>query len=310
MQRIRWGLCCLFKEAPIKFRTTTVTFALKLKERDQTALIYLSQIINDNLDALAAAILYCAKHGIGSFRINSQLLPIFTHAIAGYQIEMLPQSELIFEKFEKCKKLAIKHHMRLTFHPDQFVILNSPLAHVVENSLKELEYHGLIAELLGADVINIHGGGMYGDKKSALKRFEENFYKLSDRVKERLTVENDDKCFTPLDLLPLCQKIKIPLVYDVHHHRCLMDSFSIAEASQSAFETWKREPLFHISSPLEGWSGPRPQRHHDYIDIIDFPACWLNCQDFTLEVEAKAKEVAVAKLYQEVQLLQAQREIV
>ena len=84
-------------------------------------------------------------------------------------------------------------------------------------------------------------------------------------------------------------------MYDVHHHRCHSDSLSIEQATQRALATWRREPLFHISSPLEGWDGPKPQRHHDFIDMPDFPLCWRGL-DITIEVEAKAKELAVRKL--------------
>jgi len=87
------------------------------------------------------------------------------------------------------------------------------------------------------------------------------------------------------------------LVYDVHHHRCCPDSLSVAEATAAARATWNREPLFHISSPLEGWTGPKPERHHDYIDPKDFPAAWRGW-DLTVEVEAKAKELAVTRLQQ------------
>jgi UV DNA damage endonuclease len=110
-----------------------------------------------------------------------------------------------------------------------------------------------------------------------------------------LTVENDDKVFTPADLLPICRDRGIPLVYDVHHHRCLPDGWSIGAATAAAMETWNREPLFHISSPLAGWSGPQPRRHHDYIDIDDFPDAW-RAMRLTVEVEAKAKELAVLRL--------------
>jgi UV DNA damage endonuclease len=98
-----------------------------------------------------------------------------------------------------------------------------------------------------------------------------------------------------VDLLPICQKAGIPLVYDVHHHRCHPDTLTIEEATTQAIATWQREPLFHISSPLEGWSGPKPERHHDFIDPSDFPACWKPLA-ITVEVEAKAKEVAVLQL--------------
>ena len=59
--------------------------------------------------------------------------------------------------------------------------------------------------------------------------------------------------------------------------------------------TWNREPMFHISSPLEGWDGLKPERHHDFINLKDFPVFWHDL-DQTVEVEAKAKEVAVLKL--------------
>jgi UV DNA damage endonuclease len=69
----------------------------------------------------------------------------------------------------------------------------------------------------------------------------------------------------------------------------------VEEATEAARHTWAREPLFHISSPLKGWQGPYPERHHDYIDPKDFPSAWRGCK-LTVEVEAKAKELAVARL--------------
>jgi len=295
---IRWGLCCTFREAPIKFRTATAAYVAKLKAAEQ--LKYLSKIAVDNLHALEQSLSFCKAHQIGSFRINSQFLPLYTHPKVGYRIEDLPDADEILPKFEHCKSIAQQHSIRLTFHPDQFVVLNSPHTAVVKSSIQELEFHGFLAELLGVDVINIHAGGAYGNKPEALLRLVENLAALSSKVRTRLTFENDDKTFSPQDLLPLCQEQKIPLVYDVHHHRCLKDGLSIEEASKLAYATWNREPLFHISSPLEGWKGSKPERHHDYIDIKDFPACWLQFKALTLEVEAKAKEFAVEKLRHEV----------
>ena len=75
---------------------------------------------------------------------------------------------------------------------------------------------------------------------------------------------------------------------------------SAKEATEQAIATWKREPMFHISSPIEGWHGPKPERHHDFIDVKDFPKCWRDL-DLTVEVEAKAKEVAVLKLKKELE---------
>jgi UV DNA damage endonuclease len=292
-QGLRLALCCQFANEPIAFRTTTATSLLRLQpaeRRQKLALLCL-----ENAAALEASLRYCAAHGIGGFRILSTILPVKTHPTAGYAIDELPGADAIVAAFRRCGATAAELGIRTTFHPDQFVVLNSPRADVVEKSLEDLEYHAEVAEWVGADVINIHGGGAYGDKQAALDRFARTLDRLSDRARSRLTVENDDKIFTPSDLLPLCRANGLPLVYDVHHHRCLADDLSVRDATDAAIATWNREPLFHISSPIDGWSGPRPERHHDAIDVADFPTEWLGLTA-TIDVEAKAKEIAVLKL--------------
>jgi UV DNA damage endonuclease len=176
--------------------------------------------------------------------------------------------------------------------------MNSPDPAVVARSVADLLAHAEMAEWTHADTINIHAGGAYGDKRAALDRLERNLERLPTRVGSRLALENDDRTFTPADLLPVCRRSGIPMVYDVHHHRCNPDGQSVESATRAARKTWNREPLFHISSPIEGWEGTRPERHHDYIDIADFPAAWLRLP-VTVEVEAKAKELAVARLRDE-----------
>ncbi len=293
---IRLGLCCMFRDQPIKFFTTTATSISKMKRPD--ALKKLGRLCLENADALMASLQFCADNGIGCFRINSQILPIKTHLNCGYQVDELPEGEEIVRRFRKCGAFVKKHKLRTCFHPDQFVVLNSNRPDVVESSVQELEYQAEVAEWVGADVINIHGGGAYGDRPKALAEFARNLERLSSRVRERLTVENDDKTYTPNDLLPLCKAEDIPLVYDVHHHRCNPDELSIEQATKKALATWNREPMFHISSPLEGWDGRKPERHHDFIDVRDFPECWRR-KKLTVEVEAKAKEVAVGRLLTE-----------
>ena len=168
---------------------------------------------------------------------------------------------------------------------------------MIQNAIEDLEYHSALSQLVGADVINIHMGGAYDDKASAIKRFEKNFKKLSEGVQKRLTLENDDKIYSPEEILPVCKNLNIPFVYDVHHHRCLPDHLSIEKATNKTLTTWNREPLLHISSPLEGWDKPKPFRHHDFINPKDFPECWKKLDHLTIEIEAKAKEIAIKKLY-------------
>lgn len=293
---MRFGLCCLFLNEPVSFRTTTAKALSALGRDDQ--LRKLSGICQDNASNLLLALETVQRLGIGAFRIMSPLFPRMTHPAVGYSLAELPDGSAIAGLLDTCRGFAMQHDIRLSFHPDQFVVLSSPHPAVVTNSIRELEYQAGLAEALGADVINIHAGGVYGDKLAALQRFGEVFPDLPDSVKSRLTLENDDVSYTVRDLLPVCERLSIPLVYDVHHHRCNPDGLSVEEATNLAGATWRRrgrEQYCHVSSPRAGWNGGSPKPHADYIDPADFPVCWRG-REMTVDVEAKAKELAVVRL--------------
>jgi len=290
---IRFGLCCIFKDQPIKFRQTTAKYLSQFPRKRQ--MDFLSEICLANGETLIKALTYCHGHGIGDFRINSQILPLKTHPDMAYDIMDLPGGEKIVKRFKACGEFSKENNIRTTFHPDQFNVLSSVTPDVVRRSVETLEYQAGVAEWVNADVINIHGGGVYGDKRSALIRLRQEIDLLPDPVRSRLTLENDDRCYTPEDLIPVCMDMNIPLVYDVHHHECFKDSLTIGQATDLALKTWDREPLFHLSSPINGWDQSDRRKHHDYIDIKDFPQAW-SLLDLTVEVEAKAKELAILKL--------------
>jgi len=290
---IRFGLCCIFRKEPIKFRRVTAKYLRSFSRNQQ--LKYLAEICQHNAHALHKALRYCRDHDIKDFRINSQILPLKTHPDMGYSIEELPFYDQIIDIFKNCGMFCRKHDIRMTFHPDQFILLSSPSIEVVQRSIADLIYQAEVAQWVNADVINIHGGGAYGNKSAALNRFRKHVEQLPEAVRSRLTLENDDRTYTPEDLLPVCRDMGIPLVYDVHHHRCLSDGSRVETITEMAIGTWNREPLFHLSSPKDGWESENPRHHHDYIDVNDFPSCWMNL-NITVEVEAKAKEFAVLKL--------------
>jgi UV DNA damage endonuclease len=293
---IRLGLCCIFKEEPIKFRITT---AKRLSDFDrEEQLSRLSELCLHNALSLKKALEYCAANGIGDFRVLSQINPLRTHPEVEYCLGDLPGQKNIRETYNESLQFSRKHNIRTGFHPDQFIVLSTPHSSVLASSLAELSYQTEIAELIGADVINIHAGGVYGDKAKSLKRLYKELEKLPGNIRARITLENDDRSYTPRDIYPLCRDLGIPLVYDVHHHRCLPDGLSVKEATDLALKTWKREPLFHISSPRDGWNSGKPQFHDDFIDVKDFPDEWRDL-DITLEIEAKAKEAAIRKLKME-----------
>lgn len=293
---MRLGLCCLFKKEEISFKTITAKTLLAMAPDARPA--KLAAVCAANADSLLMAVQAVHRLGIGAFRIMSPLFPRMTHPDAGYRLTDLPGNHRIAATLQAVKAWIAARDIRLSLHPDQFVVLSSPHAAVVASSIRELEYQGWLAEQVGAEVINIHGGGVYGDKRGALERFRRVFPALSSRVRSRLTIENDDISYTVRDLLPLAERLGIPLVYDVHHHRCRPDGLSVEEATRLAGETWQAiggEQYCHISSPRVGWQGGNPRPHADYIDPADVPACWLG-RTLTVDVEAKAKELAVLRL--------------
>lgn len=300
--KLRFGLCCIFHREPIKFRQVTAKTLLSFPRDEQ--LLRLSKICLHNVNSLKKALYFVAENGIGAFRVLSPLFPRLTHPQVGYQLDELPGVEIIRMGFEEIRRFRQDHDIRLSFHPDQFNVLSSNREQVIRNTIRELEYHGMLADLVGAEVINIHAGGVYGDKESALSRLKKNIEKLSFPVRSRLTLENDDVSYSPKDLLPVCKSLKIPMVYDVHHHRCLPDGLSEQDVTKRVVSLWRslgREPHFHISSPRNGWNSTALRAHADYIDTADFPACWTGLTA-TVDIEAKAKELAVIELQKELGL--------
>jgi UV DNA damage endonuclease len=301
---LRFGLCCVFRQENVQFRTTTATHTAKMGRELQ--LVHLSNICLQNAKSLLYAVQVLPKLKIGSFRVASPIFPLYTHPDLAYTLDELSSADEIKSIFQQVRSYIKVNNLRLGFHPDQFVTISSPTEQVVQRSIQELEYQGLVAELVGADFINVHAGGAFNDKPAALKRFCTSFEKLSDRVKHLLTLENDDKSFTIADLYPICKELRIPLVYDIHHHRCKADGFTIQQATEKSIDTWQtlsREPIFHISSPHDGWTATNYRSHSDYIDVNDFPQLWKMLDvNVIVEVEAKAKELAVAKLMKDLQM--------
>jgi UV DNA damage endonuclease len=239
---LRFGLCCVFSREPIRFRYTAAKAIAHLSRTEQLA--KLSELCFTNAESLLAALQTVSKMGIGAFRVLSPIFPRYTHPEVGFELDELPGAAAIRGLLDKVNDYRRKHDIRLSFNPDQFVSLSSPRTEVVENSLSELEYQGFVAELIGAAVINIHGGGAFGDKTSTLRRFRQNFGRLSEKVRGRLTLENDDVVYTAEDLDPVCWNLGIPLVYDVHHHltSCRLDDASRRGNHRQASRATQRAP--------------------------------------------------------------------
>ena len=157
--RLRLGLCCQFLDAPIRFRTATHRYVASLT-RGQASLP--GQHRPGERGGACAAVEQCAALGIGAFRINSQILPLCTHPASGYSLDALDRKGETRAAFERAGWLARERDVRLSFHPDQFVVLNSERGEVVRSAVEELEFQAAIAELVGADTMVFHGGSVAG----------------------------------------------------------------------------------------------------------------------------------------------------
>jgi UV DNA damage endonuclease len=291
---LRWGLCCRFLDTPIRFRTATHRYVSGLAPA--AARDYLVGIARDNAVALLAAVERCAELGIGAFRINSQILPLGTHPGSGYRLETLDPSGAIAAAFARAGRRASELDIRLSFHPDQFVVLNSERETVVRSSVAEMNFQAEMARIVGADTLVLHGGGGAGGVPAALERLQRGLDRLGGEARRRVALENDDRLFAPADLLPVCERAGVPLVYDAHHHRCRPDGLDVGAATAAAAATWRdREPWVHISSPRDGWGATNPRPHADLVDPADLPAA-SRTMTLTIDVEAKALERAVLAL--------------
>jgi UV DNA damage endonuclease len=236
------------------------------------------------------------KNNIKVFRMTSCLFPWASE----YMLEDLPNFDKISKNLKRAGDYAIENGIRLSFHPGPFNILTSTKEEVVKNTVVDLSIHGKIMDVMGLPrnhwaKINIHIGAAYGDRKSAMERWIKNFDLLPESVKTRLSVENDDKesLFSTKDLYEnIYKKIKVPIVFDYHHHKFRNDGESESECHEMAYESWgKIRPCFHYSesASLKEGSNKKDNAHSDYVyDNIESYG-----KDFDIVIEAKAKELAL-----------------
>jgi UV DNA damage endonuclease len=297
---MNYSLCCLLdNNKNIKYKTYTRKSLQSLEIVDARTKVI--NVINHNIKTLQSFIDYCYENSIKSYRITSDLIP---------HLEYITQSNILQEKDFNAIKQNIKNINKrdivLSLHPGQFVNMGSPDESVVEKSIREIEYHILIADLLDFKEINIHLGGSYGDKAQAIKRFLTNI----DKFKEYITIENDELSYSIDDCIDVSRESGIPVTFDLHHHRChsLRDDYEPQKSEYDYFleckQTWinsgRDYMRIHISSPREGYSTCAKSRpHSDFINPCDVPE-WLleESEKFKIyiDVEAKKKEKAIFEL--------------
>ena len=260
----------------------------------------LTRIARENLANTLRILKANLYDGIRVYRFTSNLVPLCTHP----QFQLWDYRADLADGFREIGDFVRTHEMRVSLHPDHFTLLNSPKPEVYEASCRDLAYHARVLEAmnLGPDTkMVMHVGGKYEDKSLALDRFKEQFQRLPANIKNRLVLENDDRCFTARDVLNLTREIGIPMVLDIHHHQILNHNDDLALMLPDILYSWDDvPPKIHISSPK---SSQEPRRHADFIEV-DTAVVFINFikrfdLDFDLMIEAKQKDLALLKLGRE-----------
>jgi UV DNA damage endonuclease len=177
----------------------------------------LQGLIAHNLGALANAIRYNIRSGILLFRITSDLIPF-----GSSPVNPLAWTGLFAGEFARIGDLIRSSGMRVSMHPGQYTVLNSPNPDIARRAADDLAYHADVLDSMGLDAshkIILHIGGIYQDRAAALERFAQRWQQLDARVRNRLVIENDDKCYTIEDVLAVGSQLGIPVVFDNLHHQ-------------------------------------------------------------------------------------------
>ncbi|MFP4013461.1 MAG: UV DNA damage repair endonuclease UvsE [Chitinispirillaceae bacterium] len=254
------------------------------------------QTVTGNLDCLQRILEFNMENNLLFFRITSDLVPFASHPVCTYNWQ-----DHFSGKFKSIGQYIRRHNMRISMHPDQFVLLNAKESRIVESSIKELQYHAEVLDLLGMDQtakIQIHLGAAYGDKETSIGRFISCFSSLDQAVKRRLVIENDDRIYTLSDCLHVNDTTGIPILFDNFHHECNSSGESLKEAICLSSNTWRKEdgPLMmdYSSQNPQGRKGSHTEHintrlFRSFLEVVgDTPA------DIMLEIKDKEKSACRA----------------
>lgn len=283
----------------------TMTFAQfsKLKDRE-AAIAKLERISIENLENCLRLLKHNVANDIRFFRFSSKLIPLANHEAVKDWKFMRPLKEILSQIGDYIEE----NPMRVDFHPDHFVLLNSKKKEIINQTIKTLSMHRSLLKGMRVPTQHrcvLHIGGGYDDRELALEQFIHNFALVPQPIQEMLILENDDTTFHLGDALYVCEKLNVPLVFDYHHHLAHFEEE--AEGWEQDWErvvqTWEHSPLpvkMHISSPRDEKNF---RAHADYVDpkmFMDFlQGIKGSVPEIHCMIEAKKKDEALFQLMEE-----------
>ena len=283
------GYACL----PVGFRDYSFKKVLKKNLNYENLKI----AIKNNLNSLNKILDNNIGNNIKLFRISSDLIPFGDKAL-----EYIDWKKEFKCEFEKIGQKIKENNLRVSFHPGQYTVLNSPKEEVVKNATMDLKYHCNVLDLMNLDKnhkIILHVGGVYGNKELATKRFIENYKKLDENIKNRLVIENDDKSYNVDDLLYINSQIEIPLVFDNLHNEInpAKTKRNEEEIIKIFAKTWKKSDGKQKTHYSQQDKNKQIGSHSKTIDILEFKKYYEKIdQEIDIMLEVKDKDLSSIKI--------------
>ncbi len=248
----------------------------------------LKETIEGNLACLRKTLSYNAGNGMLFFRITSDLIPFASHPVCKF-----PWKKHFADDFLAVGEYIQKSGFRISMHPDQFVLLNTPDQGVLERSIADLTCQAAILDLMELDStakLQIHVGGVYGDKAASLERFVRNYQRLDDAIKKRLVIENDERLYAISDCMSVHEQTGIPVLFDAFHHSLNNNGEKTGDLLAPLGATWKK----HDGIPMVDYSSQQPDKrtgaHADSIDPEDFVVFLKSTDPFDMDIMLEIKD--------------------
>jgi UV DNA damage endonuclease len=251
--------------------------------------------VENNLKCLELILSFNVSRNLLFFRLTSDLVPFASHPVNDYDWQAHFRDE-----FKKTGKFIRDNAIRISMHPDQFIVLNSTREDVFQSSLRELDYHASVLDAMELDNTNkiqIHTGGIYGDKVLSMERFVERYNGLPQKIRDRLVLENDDKLYSFKDCMNIHKRTGIPVLLDTFHHEILNNGEDLLEIFREFSRTWKKRDGIPMLDYSLQYPGGKQGRHAESIDIDRFRGFIEKVKDFDFDImlEIKDKEASALK---------------